>query len=109
MWGPGVNPAYHSQVRAIQEVFPETYVLSEHLPGQAGALSAGLAVMADGCRIVVGSLAPRLGSEEWAAAATALQQRRGLDLDLGALVRTQYHLISDEPAPAVPPHDQPTH
>ena len=106
MWGPTVNPAYHSQVRAIQSVFPETYVLSEHLPGQAGALSAGLAVMADGCRIVVGSLAPRLGSEGWAAAATTLQQRPGLDLDLGALVRTQYHLISDEPAPAAAPHDQ---
>ena len=41
LWGPGVNPRYHSQVRAIQEAFPETYVLAEHLPGQAGTNGPG--------------------------------------------------------------------
>ncbi|HNX48905.1 MAG TPA: fused MFS/spermidine synthase [Thermoanaerobaculaceae bacterium] len=109
IWGPAVNPAYDSQVRAIQEVFPETYVLAEHLPGASGmALSPGLAVMADGSRIVVGSLAPRLGAEAWAAAAATLQVRRTLDLDLAALVRAQYHLISGEAVIALPPHDPPS-
>jgi spermidine synthase len=108
LWGPGVNPRYHSQVRAIQEVFPETYVLAEHLPGQTGTTGTDQAEAAGGCRIVVGSLGPRLGAAPWAAAAATLQQRRGLDLDLAALVREQYHLISEEPAPATPPHDPPT-
>lgn len=108
MWGPGVNTRYHAQVRAIQEVFPETYVLAEHVPGQAGPAGAALAEAAGGSRIVVGSLGPRLDAASWAAAAVALQQRRQLDLDLAALVREQYHLLSEEPAPAPPPHDPPT-
>lgn len=108
MWGPGSNPRYHAQVRAIQEVFPETYVLAEGVPGEAGTHGPGLAAAAGGCRVVVGSLGPRLSAAQWAAAATALQQRRKLDLDLAALVREQYHLISEEPAPAAAPHDPPT-
>lgn len=109
IWGPAVNPAYDSQVRAIQEAFPETYVLAEHLPGGSGmALRPGLAVMADGSRIVVGSLAPRLSAEAWAAAAAALQVRRALDLDLAALVHAQYHLLSGEAISATPPRDPPS-
>jgi spermidine synthase len=109
LWGPGVNPRYHSQVRAIQDVFPETYVLAEGSPGEAGTNGPGLAAAAGSCRIVVGSLGPRLGAAAWAAAATTLQQRQRLDLDLAALVREQYHLISEEPAPAAARHDPPTH
>jgi spermidine synthase len=108
LWGPGVNPRYHAQVRAIQEAFPETYVLAPGLAGEAGTKGPGLAAAGGGCRVVVGSLGPRLTAAQWAAAATALRHRQKLDLDLAALVREQYHLISEEPAPAVAPHDPPT-
>lgn len=109
IWAPGVNRAYHAQVRAVQEVFPEVYELSEPAPAEpAIALGGGLAVLADGSRIVVGSLGPRLSGTQWAARLAAWQARQPLDCDLAALVRRQARLLTDTPSPASPPHDLPS-
>lgn len=109
IWAPGVNRSYHAQVRAVQEAFPEVYELSEPSPdGPAVGLGGGLAVLADGSRIVVGSLAPRLSGAQWAERLAAWQAKRPLDCDLAALVSRKYCLLTDTPSPASPPHDLPS-
>jgi len=108
IWAPGVNRSYHAQVRAVQEAFPETYELSEPAPDEpAVGLGGGLAVLADGSRIVVGSLAPRLAGAQWAERLATWQAKQPLDCDLAALVRRKFHLLTDRPSSTSPPHDLP--
>ena len=108
LWGPGMNPRYHSQVRAIQEVFPETYVLAEGLPGKARTNAPVSPLPPTAAGSSSAPWAPRLAAARWAAAATTLQQRRSSTWTWRHWCATQYHLISEEPAPAAAPHDQPT-
>lgn len=106
IWAPAINRAYHAQVRAVQEVFPEVYELAEPSPDlPAVVLGGGLAVLADGSRIVVGSLAPRLSGAQWGERLAAWQARQPLDCDLAALVRRKYRLLTETPLPASAPHD----
>lgn len=109
IWAPGVNRSYAAQLRAVQEAFPEVYELSEPAPNAPTVgLGEGLAVLADGSRIVVGSLAPRLSSAQWAERLAVWQASQPLDCDLAALVKRTYRLLTDRPSPASPPHDLPS-
>lgn len=108
IWAPGVNREYFAQLRAVQEVFPEVYELAEPASDAAAVgLGGGLAVLADGSRIVVGSLAPRLSGAQWAGRLEAWQARQPPGDDLAALVRRGFRLLTDRPSPASPPHDRP--